>query len=266
MPKFCFPTNPLLDAAQQIASIRKAGFDLIELGLEAPEGLPEKILKEKGRIKKILRKYDTCVHVVHTAWWMEFGSHYEGVRKAWLAEARKAVDVAHAFGAGKVNFHSHARGMTTKSPKHKKELLKLFSQSMKEIIAYAKPFGIKIMLENTAGRGEIKEFSDFKWLVDKTPGLYVHLDVGHAFVMGGMKEIERYLKAFSRKTLYVHIHDNHGKEDEHLGIGEGSIDFRETVRLLKKYGYKEPLGLEVFSGSIGNAAKSLRKLKGLWAE
>jgi sugar phosphate isomerase/epimerase len=32
---------------------------------------------------------------------------------------------------------------------------------------------------------------------------------------------------------YVHIHDNHGKEDEHLGLGAGTVALEEVLSLLQ---------------------------------
>ena len=33
----------------------------------------------------------------------------------------------------------------------------------------------------------------------------------------------------------VHLHDNHGHKDEHLGLGKGKIDFMLLFSLFKKY-------------------------------
>ena len=33
---------------------------------------------------------------------------------------------------------------------------------------------------------------------------------------------------------YVHLHDNQGKEDEHLGLGRGSIPMVETLHCLQE--------------------------------
>jgi sugar phosphate isomerase/epimerase len=34
---------------------------------------------------------------------------------------------------------------------------------------------------------------------------------------------------------YVHLHDNHGTEDEHLALGDGSIPISETLAALGNY-------------------------------
>jgi len=65
-------------------------------------------------------------------------------------------------------------------------------------------------------------------LVDRE-NLGMTLDVGHAHTNGvlseflGMKEI-----------VHVHIHDNNGRRDEHLPIGEGTIAWADVMGELYK--------------------------------
>ena len=42
----------------------------------------------------------------------------------------------------------------------------------------------------------------------------------------------------------VHLSDNYGYQDEHLSPGEGTAPIKETVAILKKYGYKGALTVE----------------------
>jgi sugar phosphate isomerase/epimerase len=55
-------------------------------------------------------------------------------------------------------------------------------------------------------------------------------DIGHANVVG---DIDNFLENIKR-FLNVHIHDNNGHRDEHLVLGEGSIDIPNFVDLLVK--------------------------------
>ena len=54
----------------------------------------------------------------------------------------------------------------------------------------------------------------------------IMLDTGHCY----MNEKEQFLNECEKTFLYLfglHINDNHGKEDEHLQIGEGTIPFEQ---------------------------------------
>lgn len=67
-----------------------------------------------------------------------------------------------------------------------------------------------------------------------SPRLRHCFDVGHwnLFKKVGMEEWFDQLGSFIAET---HIHDNHGLHDDHLPIGEGSIDFDLFFRLMERY-------------------------------
>lgn len=54
--------------------------------------------------------------------------------------------------------------------------------------------------------------------------------LGHCFDVGHWKlfsdtPLEEWFAVLGRHTRHIHLHDNRGKADEHLPIGQGSIDF-----------------------------------------
>jgi sugar phosphate isomerase/epimerase len=42
----------------------------------------------------------------------------------------------------------------------------------------------------------------------------------------------RWIERLGTKIGYVHLHDNHGIEDEHLGFGQGTIPLDDVCRAL----------------------------------
>ena len=60
-----------------------------------------------------------------------------------------------------------------------------------------------------------------------SPMLGLCYDSGHDFVWSG-KPYDL-LKRYGDRLFAVHLHDNRGREDEHLPIGEGDVNW-ETVR------------------------------------
>lgn len=211
---------------------------------------------------KLLRKYKMFV-IGHTSWWAELGSNYEPVRKAWVEHGKRCIRVSSELGISLLNFHSHSRGMYNKE-KAKKQILNNSIKSLKELIKYGKKYNIKIMLENAAENGEITDLKDFKHIIDRVPGLKVHLDVGHAFLFGGMKNIENFIKVFKNKLVHIHVSDNHGESDEHLPIGKGSINYSRVVKLLKKIKYDKTITFEIFTKNRNSAKYSMKKFKKLW--
>ena len=257
-------TNPLVDVEKEIKRIAKGGFDYVELGIEPPEGDPALIKSKKNRIKALLKKHKLFL-IVHTAWWMDLSSPYEHVRRSWVAEAKRSIDIAHALGAGLVNFHSHAAGMLTKDPRHKKKTLNALVKSMRELVRYARKKGMKVMLENAAESSEIRHFKDFKYVIDRVPGLYVHLDIGHAHALGGMQGVKRFIKGFKGKIIHVHISDNNGEKDDHLPLGQGKLNLKSTIAALKSIGYNRTITFEIFTPKYDiDQVKSMKRFKALW--
>jgi sugar phosphate isomerase/epimerase len=261
--KFGVLTNPTVDILKEINTIAKLGFDFVEIGIEWPEGAPEVLLKKKRQILNLLKKYKLFA-IGHTAWWIDFSTPYSAVRKGWIAESKKKIRIAKELGIKKICFHSHSRAISKFYRNYKKLLLDNFVLSLKELVKYGKKLGIMVMLENATEKGEITEFKDFKYIVDRVPGLKVHLDVGHAFMHDKMKNIKKCIETFGKKIEHIHLHDNHGKEDEHLPIGKGNINFKKIIKMLKAIGYNKTITFEVFSKNRKDVVRSREKIKKLW--
>lgn len=198
----------------------------------------------------------------HTSWWIELGSDYNPVRHGWLDESKKIIRVANELGIKLLNFHSHSRGMYIKDKK--KQTLDNWIKSLKELVEYGNKYDIRIMFENAGERGEIVDINDFKYIVGRVSGLKVHLDVGHAFIHGGMKNVEEFIKIFKNKIEYIHIHDNHGQNDEHLPLGVASLEYEKVIELLKKIDYNKTITFEVFTRDRDYVKFCLNKMKNLW--
>ena len=53
----------------------------------------------------------------------------------------------------------------------------------------------------------------------------------------------------SDKIRSTHLHDNHGERDEHLWIGEGTIDWNEAMSLLRSAPHVPAMLLEITGDS-----------------
>jgi sugar phosphate isomerase/epimerase len=80
-----------------------------------------------------------------------------------------------------------------------------------------------------------------------------------------MRGVRKYLEAFGDRLAHVHMHDNHGKEDEHLPLGKGNIDTHKVIRLLKEVNYDRTITFEVFS-SHADAVRSMRFFSKQWSK
>ena len=77
------------------------------------------------------------------------------------------------------------------------------------------------------------------------PRLRICFDVGHAFCQSG--ELAPWLDALAPYISHVHLHNNHGSSDEHLGLPDGTLDMAAVIRQLEALAPQATYTLEVRS-------------------
>jgi len=89
----------------------------------------------------------------------------------------------------------------------------------------AEKYGVNLALENT----RFLNYNQYLYDRISSPRLAFCYDCGHAncYTPG-----EDPFARFGDKMVTMHLHDNHGQRDEHLLIGEGSIDLPFVFRRL----------------------------------
>jgi sugar phosphate isomerase/epimerase len=262
MPSYGLLTNPSTEILSEINKIYDLNFDYVEIGIEGPEGNPLIINKKKNEIANLLQKFKQKP-IGHTAYWIDLCSDYGYVRDAWILEGTREIRTAKGIGIDLINFHANLNGMFY-GEKRRIPLDNLI-KSLREIVSYAEKLKVKVMLENVPLSNGIHNVHEFKYIIDNVASLSVHLDIPHAFTSGGMNSVIDYINTFREKIIHVHWHDNHGKRDEHLPIGEGLIDHEKAVHALKDIGYDRTITLEVFTNS-NDAKSSANKLSSIWAK
>ncbi len=58
-------------------------------------------------------------------------------------------------------------------------------------------------------------------------------DIGHWHLFG-KRPLAEWLDAIGAQLFHLHLHDNHGRADEHLPVGDGTIDFEPLQRHLSR--------------------------------
>ena len=81
----------------------------------------------------------------------------------------------------------------------------------------------------------------------------VCLDLGHAHITVGTAEA---IATLGGRIASVHVHDNHATKDEHLWLGDGTIDWTATADGLKSLAKPPALVLEI-SSALGEAHAAL---------
>ena len=123
----------------------------------------------------------------------------------------------------------------------------------------ANDLGLKIAIENLPGKyGFImKNPEDFIRLYKEDSSLEdigIVLDTGHSNLEN---QTESFLRKLPKKIVHVHVSDNMGEDDQHLGIGYGQIDWTQFVKTLHEIQYEKTIMVE----AVEHLQESLDKLK-----
>jgi sugar phosphate isomerase/epimerase len=109
-------------------------------------------------------------------------------------------------------------------------------RSLDEIRRLAEPLGVRVAVEVIPNR-----LSDASSLVaileDELDGSStgICLDFGHAHLMGDVADA---VETVAEHIIATHVHDNHGRDDEHLVPYRGSIDWDRALVTMQKIGYE----------------------------
>ncbi len=109
-------------------------------------------------------------------------------------------------------------------------------ESLKELSLVAEEKGIVIALENGWNGDNFPIIDGPKMhlsLIERvgSPMLKAILDIGHAHTFD--LDLLYYMEYLKDKIVGIHLHDNNGKKDEHLPIGEGKIPVTVIERVFQ---------------------------------
>jgi sugar phosphate isomerase/epimerase len=116
-------------------------------------------------------------------------------------------------------------------------------RSVEELVPAAAAVGVRVALEvipnPLSSVGALVRFLD-----EDLDGIDagVCLDYGHAHLMGDLAEA---IETLSGHLWTTHVHDNHGRQDDHLVPFAGTIDWTAAMVTTQKIGYDGIMMLEV---------------------
>lgn len=256
-----FPVKPVL---QELESLALLGFDFLELAMDPPAAHCAAIRDQKAELLAALERHKMQL-VCHLPTFVSLADLTDGIRQASLAEVLKALETAASLAAEKVVAHPAViSGMGALVP----ELSRQYAfESLAAIASRAADLKICLCLENMFPRSRFGvEVDDFKDIFNRFPTLKLTLDTGHAHIGSPRgKRVIRYIEAFADRIGHIHVSDNFGKEDNHLPIGAGVIDFPKVMKALKDIGYDDTITLEVFSRDKDYVRISREKLSAMTA-
>lgn len=179
------------------------------------------------------------------------------LRRAMLKRLEKSIVHAGELDCRVWVFHPGTK--TGLSPFYPGEDWEQNLESVRGLLNFAGKQGVKIAIENCPEPYPflLKSVDDFsKFYQELNAEIGLAFDVGHANLN---QQIQGFLTSFSEKIVHVHTHDNRGKEDEHLGVGRGSINWASVAEAVKEIGYDGIITVE----SVEHVEESLQILRKL---
>jgi sugar phosphate isomerase/epimerase len=171
---------------------------------------------------------------------MSIASTDDAARKQAVSEAGAALELARRVPLSTVVVHPGLQDSLLSSAVRNSRDAAL--RSVEEIVALASPLGVRVALEvipnAMATAGALAELLDELDM----PEVGVCLDFGHAHLQGDVVDA---IETLSGVLIATHVHDNHGRRDEHLAPFEGTIDWTGAVTALQKIGYEGTMMLEL---------------------
>ena len=173
------------------------------------------------------------IRAIHGPFWdMCPGSYDSLIREATKIRFEDAYDCANKIKAKHIILHhgGYPAGVFTHK-KSKNEWLSRNIQFWKDFLI-DKDKSVKIHVENFLE-------PDPELMLQLIEGvdqenLDINLDIGHVNYSSDLSVIE-WIKRLNKHIGYVHIHDNIGIADNHLGLGQGNLPLTEIFEALEKY-------------------------------
>jgi sugar phosphate isomerase/epimerase len=261
--RFGATNNPLQPLLEEIKILAALGFDYLELCLDPPEGLPETI--RPNELTRMLEDKGLEAAVAHLPASVWLADIYDSIRKASVKEVISALDMCSRLGIKKAVLHpGYLTGLLRSVPDLGGQLA---FRSLDEILDAARERDIMICLENMFPRtGHMYRPEEMAEVLDNYPDVMMTFDIGHACIKAPANRPISILDVGAKRIRHLHVSDNNLVEDDHLPIGEGSIQFEEVFSRLKRIGYDDTMTLEVFTSDREYLRQSLNKVKAMWTE
>jgi sugar phosphate isomerase/epimerase len=254
------PMRPLL---QEIETLGPMGFDYLEITMDAPHAHHVVIRDQKAAIGKALDQFKLAL-VCHMPTFVSTADLTDRLREASLEETVLSLRAAAELHPLKVVLHpSFIHGLGAMMP----EIARQHAQaSMERLLNEAEHQKLTVCVENMFPRALLLvQPEEFDSLLAGFPSAKLTLDTGHAHIGGGTRRILAFIEHCGGRIGHIHASDNFGRDDDHLPIGAGTIDFPKVVQALRRIGYDDTITLEVFSRDRDYLRISREKLSAMFA-
>lgn len=221
---FCFHDIPLMEALDRISHV--TGYiEIMDEGLHYLDSA------------EALLSYPVKYSIHAPSRGTNIASLLEPIRRASVEVITQCFTIAGEVNAGVV-VHPGYFAWAEERTKAEQQL----ARSLSDLSCLAEEYSVQYYVENM-GNWEyffLKTPVELS-LIGDTP---YALDVGHAHQNHCLAEFLRF------PAGHYHLHDNEGKEDSHLALGKGTIDFEPVIKAVQKAKVIPIIEVGTFEGVI----------------
>ena len=215
----------------------KIGFTTLALFMEPNEDIIRLAKKDEFEMVEILGEdpfyekdnyefkncgLDVRIHAATVD--INIASLNKGIRAESVKQMIKCGHYAEKIGAKTITIHPGKIGRN--EPHLRKWALEIACESVGEIIDNT---NVEISVENMPVRQSfLANKVDELEKIQKETGCALTIDTGHGNTCGNLEDMLS-LKSIS----YCHLNDNDGKKDQHLTLGEGTLEFNSLKKIKK---------------------------------
>jgi sugar phosphate isomerase/epimerase len=245
---------------------RRQSVSWLEFSCQNPVNFPQTF--DRARIRRVRALIDRsgirCG--LHSASFVNTAEIMPTVRKAAVAHLREYVDLTAALGCEYLVVHCGFHFSAYLDSVHA-----ALYETMARSVEYGERRRVPLVIENMNRLPGDSEFQylgvrieEFHRLFERirSPYLGLALDVAHCELLPG--GTSPFVRAFQDRIHSAQLSDNRGRVDEHMTIGEGTIDFRRVLAALRRIRFAGPLIIELFD--VAKKLVSHRRLLALMTE
>ncbi len=236
---------------REVHEVAGLGYPFIEMSLDDPE---------------IVSVWIPELLEVRKTWGISYLAHYPNednpldvavLRERFVPRIKALIDLSEPLGIVKATMHFwiDKRWAPEGLIPRKIELLE-------EIVSYATLAGVVICIENLSERHD-----SFQQAFKIVPNLMMTLDIGHAQLLARQNTSHQFIEHCMDRIGHVHVHDNYGgasvKDDLHLALGEGVVDYRAILSALAEGGYDSTITMEVKPVDMPRTMEALKGCRGM---
>jgi sugar phosphate isomerase/epimerase len=218
---------------EEIHAVGKLGYPYAEISLY----VPEQVEADLDQLLKLKKEYA----ITYLAHFPNEGNPFklEGLRDNFVPRMKRLFELSTELGITKGTFHFWIDGRQIVPDLADQKIELIF-----DMVEAAKRLGIILCLENLS-----ETCKDFMPAFQRVPDLMMTLDIGHAQLLTQENTSFGFIDHYFRRIVHLHVHDNRGgmsvKDDLHLPLGDGIVDYPCIFTLLKERAYTSTITLEV---------------------